>query len=50
MRDLEGAQQALGEKFVRGKPAPFGPISPVIEPVAISSDAPSTARKAPKCR
>ena len=29
-------------------PAPFGPTRPVIDPLAISSEAPSTARKAPK--
>ena len=31
-------------------PAPFGPISPVMDPVSIRSDAPSTARKPPKWR
>ena len=30
-------------------PAPFGPIRPVIEPSAISIEAPSTARMPPKC-
>ena len=29
-------------------PAPFGPMSPVIEPSAIDSEAPSTARNPPK--
>src|SRR5215471_10133974 len=31
-------------------PAPFGPISPWIDPCSTSSDTPSTARTPPKCR
>jgi hypothetical protein len=75
--DLEGAQKALVEKLVGGRPvmssppmvtrpevggrrpamtlksvvfpAPLGPISPVMDPGLMASEAPSTALKPPKC-
>ena len=46
--EVGGSRPAMTLKSVV-LPAPFGPISPVIEPVSIFKEAPSTAWKPPKC-